>query len=66
MPDANRNNDLERYLSQADVADYLKVSPRTIRRWSQTLGLPSHKIGDIVRFRRDEVDAWVQAQKEAA
>lgn len=65
MPDANRN-EIEPYLSQADVAEYLRVNPRTIRRWMQDKGMPCHRIGDLVRFRRAEVDAWVQSQAEAA
>jgi excisionase family DNA binding protein len=65
MPDIDRN-EIEPYMSQADVADYLRVSQRTVRRWVQEKGLPCHRIGDLVRFRRAEVDAWVGRGAEAA
>lgn len=50
----------ERFLTAPEAADYLRVSVRTIQRW-RGVGLPFHKIGGRVLFRRSELDDWVDS-----
>ena len=45
----------------ADVAKYLKVSKSTIRAYILRREIPFLRVGSLIRFRRDEVDAWVDA-----
>jgi excisionase family DNA binding protein len=52
-------DELFRFMSAAEVATYLRVSIRTIRRWS----LPAYKIGQIVRYDRRDIDAYVERHR---
>ncbi len=54
----------ERLLSTQDVADVLNVPVATIYSWRHE-GKPmppAVKMGRSLRFRRADVDAWVEAQ----
>ena len=51
---------MDKLLTVQQVAEYLNVSPRTIRR----LRLPCVRIGRSVRFERRDVLAWLSARKE--
>jgi excisionase family DNA binding protein len=53
----------EEILTKEELATYLKVTPRTIDRLRKT-GLPSFKVGDSVRFKKDEVLKWLEEQNK--
>ena len=42
-----------------DVACYLQVTPRSVRRYLLEAGLPGWKVGGTWRFKADAVVAWV-------
>lgn len=42
-----------------DLADYLKVSRRTIYEWLKDNKIPAVKIVGQWRFRKDKIDAWI-------
>jgi excisionase family DNA binding protein len=45
------------------VAEYLDIPRATIYNWgSRGLGPQRYRVGRHVRFRREEVEAWLQAQ----
>lgn len=48
-----------RWLSQADAADYLGVTDRTIRNYVRAGVVPAHRIrgSRLIRFDRHELDA---------
>ncbi|MCL2609177.1 MAG: PTS sugar transporter subunit IIA [Treponema sp.] len=46
-------------LTIEEVAQYLRVSERTVYEWAQKGEIPAGKIGTIWRFKRDEVLRWV-------
>ena len=46
-----------------EVAAYLSMSERTIYDWVQRGRIPAYKIGATWRFRRDEIDTWLVAQR---
>lgn len=52
----------EPYVSLADAATYLGVSPRTLQDWVHDRKVPFHKVGRLTRFRLSELDAWVAEQ----
>ena len=53
------------WLTLRGAAEYLRLSPNTIRTWISTRGLPAVKLsGTVVRIRRDELDRWVTEQAE--
>ncbi len=43
-----------------DLADYLKVSRRTIYEWLKTRKIPALKLVGQWRFRKDKIDAWLE------
>lgn len=42
-----------------EVAEYLKVKERTIYRLVAKGGIPAFKVGGSWRFRRSEIEAWI-------
>lgn len=42
-----------------EVAAYLKINQATAYHWAQAGRLPGIKIGRIWRFRRSDIDAWL-------
>jgi PTS system nitrogen regulatory IIA component len=42
-----------------EVAKYLRVSERTVYDWAQKGEIPSGKIGTVWRFKRAEIEQWV-------
>lgn len=56
----------EQLMNVQQVADYLQVNPSTVYDWAQRGILPAMKLGQIWRFRRSELDVWLESQKAAA
>jgi len=46
-------------LTIEEVAKYLRVSERTVYDWAQKGEIPSGKIGTVWRFKRSEIEKWV-------
>lgn len=54
------NNNIERWVSIKEIAEYLGVSRDTILNWIAKKSMPAAKIGRCWRFKVSEVDAWVK------
>jgi len=55
----------ERLLTLGDLAALVQVSEKTLRRWRSEGRLPSAvEIGGVVRWRREDVDAWISEHAE--
>ena len=54
-------------LSESQAADLLQVSPGTLSVWRSTgrYGLPFLKIGARVRYRRGDLQAWLDSRVRA-
>ena len=48
-----------------EVAKYLRVSERTVYDWAQKGEIPSGKIGTVWRFKRTELERWVNERLSA-
>lgn len=60
-----RINGVDEYLTEAEVAELLKVSVGTVRRWRREgIGPPVLWAGGRPRYRRADVDAWLQRERE--
>ncbi len=46
-------------LTIEEVAKYLRVSERTVYDWAQKGEIPSGKIGTVWRFKKEEIERWV-------
>lgn len=62
----------ERYLSIDEVCTYAggerkPLHPTTIRYWIKSRGFPQaiHLSSNTARWRRSEIDAWIEAQRKA-
>jgi len=52
---------METYLTIEELADYLKLTAQTIRRWVLNREVPYHKIKKVIRFRVSEIDKWIDS-----
>jgi PTS system nitrogen regulatory IIA component len=52
----------EEILTIEEVAKYLRVSERTVYDWAQKGEIPSGKIGTVWRFRKSEIEKWVNSR----
>tara|TARA_A100001037_G_scaffold302146_1_gene333136 strand:- start:27 stop:560 length:534 start_codon:yes stop_codon:yes gene_type:complete len=50
-------------LSVSQLASYLGMAERTIFLWAQQNKLPAFKLGSMWRFRRSDIDAWLETQR---
>ena len=56
----------DNYISLEEAANYLNIKPVTLRKWiKQNKDLPAHQIGRLLKFKRSELDEWVQSGKSA-
>ncbi len=49
-------------LTLREVADYLKVTERTIYRLVAARKIPAFKVGGTWRFSRADIDGWIKQQ----
>ena len=57
---SNNENTL---MGPAEVAKYLGVTERTLYQWAQSGKVPALKVGSVWRFRRNEIDRWLESNR---
>jgi len=55
---------LENILDADQVAEMLKVHPRTVKRLANQRVLPGFKVGGQWRFRREAIEEYVRLQEQ--
>jgi len=63
MPSRSADNAI---MTIGEVADYLKVTERTIYRLAGAKQIPAFKVGGNWRFSRVDIDRWIQQQSTSA
>ena len=63
LKDRAIDRELLSFLTTDEVLGYLKVTPRTIYRLIRTGELPAVRIGRQWRFRRGDLDDWLERQR---
>jgi PTS system nitrogen regulatory IIA component len=53
----------EKLMTLAEVAEYLQIKERTIYQWAQQGKIPGFKLGNIWRFKRDDIELWIEERK---
>ena len=48
-----------------EVADYLNVDEKTVYRLAKRAELPGFKVAGTWRFKREDIDAWIEKRKAA-
>lgn len=51
----------ERWLSVDEIAVHLGIKRDTVYKWIAEKHLPTHRLGRLWKFKRDEVDSWVRS-----
>ncbi len=52
------------WMTYEEVAEYLSVAVGTVRNWVSDRTITCSKRGGVVRFKRDEVDAWLEKKRK--
>lgn len=56
----------DNYIGLDDAAEYLGIKAITLRRWLKSKpDLPRHQIGKLWKFKKNELDEWVNSGKSA-
>lgn len=59
----------DNYIGIEEAANYLDIKVITLRSWIKKAdenGLPVHRVGKLWKFKRSELDEWVQSGKSAS
>lgn len=51
----------DRWLSVDEIGEYLGVKRDTIYKWISGKGMPAQKIGRLWKFKKEQVDKWVES-----
>lgn len=63
--EVNSGKDLSSgFLNVQDIAEYLKVRVSTVYSMVEEKKVPHYRIGRQIRFKKSEIDAWMEKQKE--
>lgn len=59
--------DSENYIGTKEAAQYLGIQLITLRKWikDEGKGLPAHKVGKLWKFKKSELDNWINSGKSA-
>ena len=63
MPSSPADNAI---MTIGEVADYLKVTERTIYRLAGAKQIPAFKVGGSWRFSKADIDGWIREQSTAS
>ena len=66
LSDSKNKGQLLGFLTTEEVLGYLKVTPRTIYRLIRTGELPAVRVGRQWRFRRADLDNWLDRQRHSS
>ncbi len=58
----NRQEDLNmhKWLTLEQIAEYLQMSTSSIYKMTQAGKIPSYRVGRQWRFKKEEIDKWVE------
>lgn len=55
------NENIDRWLSINEISEHLGVSKDTIYKWIDKNEMPAHRMGKLWKFKKEQVDAWIEA-----
>ena len=53
----------EKLLTIHEVAEMLSLKPSTAYQMVKTLGIPHFPLGRLLRFRREDIEAWLEVRR---
>lgn len=54
---------MDKWLTLEQIAEYLQMSTSSIYKMAQAGKIPAYKVGRQWRFKREEIDRWVERNK---
>lgn len=60
---SEKAQDSAKLMTLQDLAEYLQIAERTAYQWTQQGKIPGFKLGSVWRFRRTEIDLWIEERK---
>ncbi|HPP10977.1 MAG TPA: helix-turn-helix domain-containing protein [Defluviitoga tunisiensis] len=54
---------MDKWLTLEQIAEYLQMSGSSIYKMAQSGKIPAYKVGKQWRFKKEEIDKWVEKQK---
>jgi len=60
MGNNNKSDKLEKLMTLEEVAEYLRLSVHTIYKMAQKGKIPALKAGKKWRFRKEDIDYWLE------
>ena len=51
----------DRWLSVDEICKHLGVSKDTVYKWIDKHGMPAHRMGRLWKFKKEQVDTWVES-----
>ena len=51
------------FLNIHEISEYLGIKPSTIYAMVEAKKIPHYKIGRLIRFKKSEIDFWMETQK---
>ena len=55
---------MDTYLTVSEVAEMVKLTVQTIRRYTMRKKIPFHKINRAVRYKKTEIEQWVEKREQ--
>ena len=55
---------MKEFLNVDDLSEYLSIKKSTVYSLAESGDLPCFKIGRLIRFRRDEVETWIEEHRK--
>jgi len=60
---SENNTAMDKWLTLEQIAEYLQMSTSSIYKMAQAGKIPAYKVGRQWRFKKEEIDKWVEKQK---
>ena len=57
---------MDKWMTLEETAEYLQVSKDSIYRLAQNGKIPASKIGNLWRFKKEEIDVWMKKNRRIA
>jgi excisionase family DNA binding protein len=60
---SNARNNIKAFFTPDELAGFLAISKSTVYRLVNKRQLPFHKIGGVLRFRRDDIERYLDTER---
>ena len=59
------DNNIEKWVTLKEIQAYLGVGRETILQWIAKRNMPAYKMGRLWKFKKSELDVWIQSGNSA-